>query len=290
MNYIKDFREHGFVVIPQWIPRTALGPAVSKLNDIYPLAADYHSDPYSESNSVFQGDEFSGIRGLPFANVEFNLLAVHPHIVELAETLLGTNDIRIYSGELWAKYTGAANYDQPFHRDFLGHTLMVPPESGECEQVEIFLYLNDVPESLGPPHFVSKKIAAEAEPFPNWLSREERPNWYEAEVSAAGPAGTAVAYGIDTFHRGTDLVQANGARFTVHVSFRRASNEWATRTAWANHSHERAWYEFVARATMRQLLLFGFPPPGHPYWTPHALHYTAQRYPGLDTVPFMGDE
>lgn len=33
---------------------------------------------------------------------------------------------------------------------------------------------------------------------------------------------------------------------------------------------------------MRQLLLFGFPPPGHPYWTPQTLSDLAVRYPRLD--------
>jgi DNA-binding transcriptional LysR family regulator len=43
-----------------------------------------------------------------------------------------------------------------------------------------------------------------------------------------------------------------------------------------------AWYRFVARATPRQLALFGFPPPGNAYWTPQTLEAVAQRYPGLD--------
>lgn len=36
----------------------------------------------------------------------------------------------------------------------------------------------------------------------------------------------------------------------------------------------------------RQLGLFGFPPPGHPYWTPDALAGMALRYPGLDLSPW----
>ena len=38
----------------------------------------------------------------------------------------------------------------------------------------------------------------------------------------------------------------------------------------------------MQRATPRQLALFGFPPPGHPYWTEATVAGTAQRYPGLD--------
>jgi hypothetical protein len=55
---------------------------------------------------------------------------------------------------------------------------------------------------------------------------------------------------------------------------------------WAGRSHEPEWYRFVHRATPRQLELFGFPPPGHPYWTEATLAGTAQRYPGLNMTPW----
>jgi hypothetical protein len=65
-----------------------------------------------------------------------------------------------------------------------------------------------------------------------------------------------------------------------------ADAEWGQRMAWASRSHEPGWYEFAQRATPRQLALFGFPPPGHPYWTEATLTGTAQRYPGLDMTPW----
>ena len=40
--------------------------------------------------------------------------------------------------------------------------------------------------------------------------------------------------------------------------------------------------QFVQQASTRQLCLFGFPPPGHPYWTEGTLTGIAQRYEGLD--------
>jgi hypothetical protein len=44
----------------------------------------------------------------------------------------------------------------------------------------------------------------------------------------------------------------------------------------------RSGSRFIDRASPRQLALFGFPPPGHPYWTPHTLAGMAMRYPNLD--------
>ncbi len=33
--------------------------------------------------------------------------------------------------ELWAKYSGAIDYDQPLHRDFGNHTMTVPKRNAD---------------------------------------------------------------------------------------------------------------------------------------------------------------
>ncbi|WP_344344184.1 hypothetical protein, partial [Kitasatospora putterlickiae] len=99
-------------------------------------------------------------------------------------------------------------------------------------------------------------------------------------------AGTVVAFHPGTFHRGTDLRAPGGARYSMQLCYRRAAAEWGQRRGWAVASHEPDWYRFVGRATPRQLALFGFPPPGHPYWTPRTIAATAQRYPMLELAPW----
>jgi hypothetical protein len=113
-----------------------------------------------------------------------------------------------------------------------------------------------------------------------------RPALYEAEVSAAGPAGTVVAFTPGTVHRGTALTRPRGARYSMHLSYRPAVAEWAQRKGWPDRSHDGAWYRFVERATPRQLEVLGFPPPGHPFWTPATLSAVQLRYPGLDLTPW----
>lgn len=281
-----EFSDKGFTILPGFISTSELVEPCRQLARIYPSAERFHRDLTARDAAPFVGDQFAGIRSFPFESSALNLLAVHPSLTTLAEALLNATDIRIYSAELWMKYTDAVDYDQLLHRDYLNHTLLVPSPDSPQDQVEMFLFLNDVPESLGPPHFLPRNVSTEAAPFPNWIAKDEKPDWYAVEESAAGPAGTVVAYGIDTFHRGTNLIQAGGSRATIHVSFRRAATEWASRIAWADHSFEDAWREFVAQASLRQLLLFGFPPPRHPYWTEKTLADLSLRYPGLDVDPF----
>jgi len=194
---VEQWHDDGFVVLPGHLSEANLLPAINELPLMFPTADAFH-DEIDERNETFRDDEFSGIATFPFASVEWSALAVHPKIVKFAEALLNTDDIRIYSAEAWAKYTGAANYEQQHHRDFLNHTLLVPSCDARFRQVEMFLFVGDVPEAAGPPHFVPRTLTEPTGVHPNWQSQADRPAWYEAEVSAAGEAGTVVAYSIDT--------------------------------------------------------------------------------------------
>jgi hypothetical protein len=294
----QQWQTHGFAILPGFIPAAELAPALTELPAMYPTAEGFH-DRTDVRWDRFTADEWAGIESFPFRSAELSLLAVSDRVVDLAETLLADGDLRISSAEAWAKYTGAADYDQPLHRDYLNHTLMVPVDDPPFRQLEMFVYLVDVPGGLGPPSMLSKTRTAALPAKPNWYPRgggadaeggwvetAESPDLYAAEVRAAGPAGTVVAWAPETFHRGTALTLPRGARYTIHLAYRPARAEWAQRMPWANRSHEPAWYQFAQRATPRQLALFGFPPPGHPYWTEATLAGTAQRYPGLDMTPW----
>lgn len=294
------YLEDGFVVVPAFLTSLDLAPAVDELPRLFPTADELHDDVDPARNRRFR-DEFAGITNFPFPSLQLNLLAVHRRLIALAEELLGSSDLRVYSIEAWAKYTGAATYDQPHHRDYLNHSLLVPSPSADPSQVEMFLYLADVPPSLGPPRFVPLPRTADLPAIPNWYHRTPEPapddhaSWhapggwpdlYEQEVSGAGPAGTVATYRIETFHRGTELTEPRGARYTIHVNFRRADTDWIGRRSWTDKVGGPDWTPFVCHASPRQLELFGFPPPGHPYWTPATLEGLALRYPGIDVTPW----
>ena len=298
---VRGWHEDGFVILPGFIPEDELKPALGELGLMFPTAEGFHdgSDPRRDR---FVGDEFAGIDSFPFASTEVSLLAVHARLIGLARTLLAEQDVRLYGAETWAKYTGAADYDQNLHRDYLGHTILVPSDEPNCQQVEMFVFLTDVPEELGPPHLLSRTHTNDLPAKPNWYPRGDvedsesghvatvgRPDLYEAEVSGAGPAGTVIAFETGTFHRGTQLTASRAVRYSMQVCYRPAAVQWGDRLAWAARSFEPAWGSFVERATPDQLRLFGFPPPGHPFWTPRALAGMAERYPGLDLAPWRAD-
>jgi hypothetical protein len=296
----RAFEEDGFAILPGYLSPDDVGSALGELEAVFPTAAEFHDNVAPERNERFR-DEFGGIVDFPFVSPELSLLAVHPRLVDLAHRLLGTKDLRVYSIEAWAKYTGAADYDQSLHRDYLNHSLLVPAPDQSPAQVEMFVYLCDVPAGLGPPSYVPVRHTRGLPALPNWypqrpgVSDAEHPDWvsaeaspdlYGVEVAATGPPGTVAACRIETFHRGTALAAPRGARYTIHVNFRRADADWITRRGWTDAANSEAWHAFVVRASPGQLGLFGFPPPGHPYWSPATLDGLCLRYPGIDTSPW----
>ena len=224
----------------------------------------------------------------PFPTVALCNLAVHKSLIAFVEAAFGTEDIRIYAAELWAKYSGATIYEQEHHRDYLNHTPLAPSSDIRWRGLEMFIWLSDVTEELGPTHLVPLTMTEDLPALPHVQRRRHRPSLYEQELSGAGPAGTVVVYGTDTFHRATELTAPGADRFSIHASYRHADNTWTSRHSWGNQSFQPHWQAFVEQATVRQLLLFGFPAPGHPYSTTETLDGVATRYPGLDVTPWQG--
>ncbi|GHH88814.1 hypothetical protein [Streptomyces capitiformicae] len=84
----------------------------------------------------------------------------------------------------------------------------MPSSAPGFRQLEMFVYLADVPEEFGPAHLVSRKHTVDLAAVPDRFLRpglesksrfhdgSGSPHLYGAEVSAAGPAGTVVAFEV----------------------------------------------------------------------------------------------
>jgi hypothetical protein len=110
-----------------FVPAVELTPSLDELSATYSTAEGSHGGT-DERRDRFTSGEWARIDSFSFRSTELSLLAVSDRLIDLAETLLADRDLRISSAEAWVKYTGAADYDQPLHRDYLNQTLMVPTD------------------------------------------------------------------------------------------------------------------------------------------------------------------
>lgn len=240
----------------------------------------------------FNEAQFKTFEAIPFeCSPALNLIGVHPALIDFARRALAVAKVHLYQCQVWAKFTGDADYDQPFHCDFSNHTLTVPSEDAARNSVTILCYFSDVSEAHGPMHYVTRGDSARiAGPEASLiLSGEAQARLQEqlqwVERSSAAPAGTVNPYAIDVYHRGTNMTAPHGHRYAVMSCFKKAGDDSIGYHAWAFH-HMKPWRRIFEHATPEQLECFGVPAPGDKFWTPVTLARAQARYPGWDLTPY----
>ncbi|MDJ0977307.1 MAG: phytanoyl-CoA dioxygenase family protein [Erythrobacter sp.] len=241
---------------------------------------------------TFDLAQFTGLQPIPFdCSPALNLIGVHPALINLAKDFLRTDAVHLYQCQAWAKFTGDADYDQPFHCDFVNHTLTVPSEQAHMKCVTIICYFTDVTEAHGPTHYVPKSRAAPIAAPEDTLSlgssdqAEMQSALKEVAASAASPAGSILPYSIDVYHRGTNMTAPDGCRYAVMACFKRAGDENIAFHAWANDI-QKPWNKIFDHASPEQLACFGVPLPGHAFWSETTLKRAQLRYPGWNLTPY----
>ncbi|RYF91381.1 MAG: hypothetical protein EON95_15135 [Caulobacteraceae bacterium] len=240
----------------------------------------------------FHPSQFKTLESPPFdCSPALNLIGAHPALVAFARAALKTDDVHLYQCQAWAKFTGDADYDQPFHCDFSNHTLTAPSEDPVKNCVTIFCYFTDVTDAHGATHYVTRPDSDKvAGPVASLNQDPEAQATLQAGLlpysrSSASSAGTAIAYTTDVYHRGTNLTAPGGRRYAVMACFKKAGDESIGFTAWQFH-HTKPWSRIFDHATPEQLACFGVQRPGDPFWTETTIARTQERYPGWNAAPY----
>jgi hypothetical protein len=293
-EHLAAWRRDGGVLIEDFFTPQEVAAVVADFDQVFGRAgADEGLDRKKPGETGrFHPAQFKGVAPVPLdCSAALNLIGVHPGLIAFAKAALDTDDVHVYQCQAWAKYTGEADYDQPLHTDFSNHTLTVPSEDAHLNSVTILCYFTDVTEAHGPMHYVrrpdsevvagpeaslARDPAAQAE-----LQRALAP----LERSSAAPAGSVFPYGIDVYHRGTNLTAPGGRRYALMTCLKPAGNDAIGFHAWAFH-HTQPWNRIFDHATPEQLACFGVKPPGHPFWTPVTLARAQARYPGWNLSPW----
>jgi len=287
---VEQWREEGFVVIERFFDESEYGPVLRDFESLYREAGRgdgvgtprYWTDPVEARGN--RGLQFKNIHVLPYqGSPAINLISLHPELILFAKALLSVSDVRLYQSHTWAKYTGEADYDQEFHCDFGNHTLLVPSEDVALRTVDFVLYFTDVTKEHGALRIVTKPdvVAALGKPALEARGAEEQAALRERERAVVVPAGSLVAHGIDTMHRGSNLSVPGGRRFSMTVGYKAAGSEHIGFHVW-QATHNRPWQVVLDHATPEQLACLGIPKPGDRFWTPRTLELTRARWPGLD--------
>ncbi len=276
--------EDGWCVLERAVPAELLVAAQRALAKLFPTAEEMAAEPGGDARWRTWDAAWPEF---PFRSRSLNAVVVGDLLIDLAEDLLGTDDVRMYAAIISAKYAGQpSDFNQLLHTDFPNHTLTVPrPEAG-YQQMETFIYLNDVSPDNGATRFVSRRQTHAVPVEEHTLNLDDYGELYGGHGDASAPAGSIVVYRPDVYHRSVDFADPTRARFMLHVSYKPAAMEWGGYQAWPFKGFSAEWHTFVQGASPRQLAVLGFPQPGHEFWTEETLDGVSRRYPGLDLTPW----
>ena len=316
-----EWREHGFALVDGVFPPALLAQARDDALAVFPSAGSDAADAVNDFGS-------SGNMEFPAASAAVNDLTLHPRLLRAVAQLLAieTLELRLTQSDLWPKYgrtwkSGGEsdNTDQRMHVDYPNHTLVHPPPWDRPEAVELLVYLSDRATCGGATALVAR--AGAADPAYCWpmvhtpgvgalewrndraaaeayLERQapEVAKWraehlYSREVMADYRLGTVLFYRHDTWHRGTPL-EPGALRLTLNMTFRKAESEWISTLSrgwsWAMYRPSWVMERLIAKASVEQRCILGFPRPGHSYWTQETIAAVQARYGalGIDMTPY----
>jgi len=277
---LDEVRERGFVVVEDFLAPAELAAAQQALWLHFPKPDEYFADP--QRFPQYAMSQFGGVEEFPYRSWDLNRLAFHPDLVDAAARYLETEELHLYKVELWAKYAGAVDYDQPLHRDYGSHSLVVPRVDGRYQQLTTFVFFSDVTVEDAPTRIVPHERGKDIPFTPLYF---EPGGLAAAEVPAVGSAGSLLVYRTDVLHRGSNFTRAGRSRFSILADYQARGTTWGGKMAWPKQSPER-WAKLLPQCTVRERDLFGFPRPGDAYWNEQTLTDVAARYPGMDMTPY----
>ena len=243
-----------------------------------------------ENNVIGKSNEkqFLNFDNIPVdCSKSLNLIGLHPALISFAKGALKAKYVHLYQCQIWAKYTGEADYDQAFHCDFANHTLTVPSKKNILNSVTILIYFSDVTEEHGPMHYVprSKSIkVCEPKILKEYDTRLQE-KLKDLSSSSASPAGSIFAYGIDVYHRGTNMTKPNGYRYAIMACYKKSGNDSIGYSSWPWH-HKKPWEIIFNNATPEQLSCLGIPPPGNNFWNEDTIRRNQLRWPEWDMTEY----
>ena len=294
-DHLAAWRGDGAVVIPAFFTPDEVAAVRADFEQVFG-GPDRGGDPMVKAKSGevgrFNPAQFKDIQPVPIdCSPALNLIGVHPALIAFAKAALKAEHVHVYQCQAWAKFAGDADYDQPFHTDFSNHTLTAPAEDAHLNSVTILCYFSDVTDEMGAMNFVTRPDSVTvAGPEASLVHDPEAQAALQAGLvpharTSASPAGSIVPYGIDVYHRGTNITAPQGYRYALMTCFKAAGNDSIGFHAWAFH-HTKPWARIFDNATPEQLACFGVPLPGEAFWTEATLARTQARYPGWNAGPY----
>ena len=259
---LAQFKEQGFLIVENFLSQPEQEAALEGFFRFF-------APPYEEYVANNRVNDRPRQVLFPWDHSALNHVAIHPDLVDAAERLLQTREIRLCESHLGMKYAGEEHWTA-FHIDYGNNTLGPLIAEDDFMNLSCFYCFDDVEEDMAPIRMV-----------PNGRPDQEA-------IPMVVPAGSVCLYSVFTRHAASDFVAARGHRPVMWVGFTRKDRPWdgGRSFTYKSGASGEAMGRLMAESTPRQRELLGFPPPGDALLSDSFIEGMATRYPGFDPAPY----
>ena len=307
-TYIDTYNRDGYVVVPDVFDPDRAAAALRDMENLfYGMSFEEYMAKSEKAGENAPLESAYGFQ-FPCGKDSLDCLIENDYFLDLMEALLGADQIRFRFGGLFLRSGptdtvpggfGIEHSWQGYHTDH--HTACYLPHTQDSH-FNCYLiagaFLHDIEDDNAPMHIIPgshKQIPGliprliEEGIFSHWCAIKdirEIPE-FAAPVPAKGKAGSVLlrsSYGV---HAAVPFRNKRNRRatwgFTVSSA---ASSDWMTRHIGERGLETEFTHAFWAKTTPRVRSVFGWPMPGHPYYTRETLSLLAAWYPGIDLTPY----
>jgi hypothetical protein len=310
---IRDYRKNGYLLVPAMFPAETMDRALREVDRIT------YGKPFSEwaatanPNTLAIGDGITGSSApgrpqFPTGVAEVDKLIENPDYLNAIEQLLDTQDIHYCNAHLFVRAgpndkRHSAHPWEGFHADHDTNSFL-PPRSpaGEYDYLNTVVLLHDIGPEGAPITMIPGSHADLAEKMAEYL----RAGWVTAnnvihdirKIKAYDPSqfqftigrkGSVAFYSSYTVHAAAPFKDRTLQRSLWTLSAaRRSTQAWTGFIPPPYRYGEREHHvPFWQSTTPRVRSMFGWPKPGHPYYSSRTLELLQATFPKMDLAPYQ---
>lgn len=254
-------------------------------------------EPTVTNASAHYGDTEYGRTQFPTTSEALDELIANNEYLDIFAQCLGTEDVAYCNAHLFMRSgpTDQRHSEHPwqgYHVDHGTNTFLPPSQAiGSFDYINSGVYLHDVDEDSAPMHLIpgSHYQAADALLRLGGNIDDIRDiAEFSTPVPAIAKAGSALFYSSYTVHAAVPFKDKRQQRALWTLSMARGDTSQWTKLANPWSRPERQFFlPFWEKTTPRVRSLFGWPVPGHPYYTETTLAGIKIQYPNMDLTPYQ---
>ena len=302
---LEQFHRDGYILVPDLFDLRQIQAALAEMETIFygksfaEYLADFDQNPAPVKDG-FHGDTGAGRSQFPTGSAALDGLIDNDAYLDVFDQCLGMERASYCNAHLFMRSgpTDKRHAAHPWEGYHLDHdtNCFLPPsgEVGRYDYVNSGVYLHDVDDDGAPMHVIPGSHRQLAQLLPRLIQEgsftgrhaikdiREVPELAKP-VPTTAKAGSTLFYSSYLVHAAVPFQNKRKQRAFWTLSMARADNQsWAKLANPWSYPERGFFIPFWTQTSPRVRSLFGWPPPGHPYYTPQTLDLLGTWFPGMD--------